>query len=210
MIFEGKSYEQMLGQRHQYFIKRKCRILRSLISKYKGPVLELAAGTGEAQKFLAEDAVCEDVSLSMLQQAQTKGITKLINADATKLSFKDSSFGVVYSFSLFHHLSAEQRRLTLAEAKRVLRPGGILVTFEHNPLNILTQVIVKACPIDREARLVTHTKLAQLKQKQGFKVQEIKFFLLSPVESSFIEKIERHLMKWPLGGQYYVLAKNIK
>ena len=208
--FKGDEYEELLGNKHKYFIKRKCVLLRQIIDKYPGKVLELASGTGEAQQMLGDGAICADFSLSMLHQAGKKGITRLVNADASRLPFKESTFDVIYSFSLFHHLNAQQKVLAIKEARRVLKPNGVFVTFEHNPLNPITQIFVKSCPIDKDAELITHRKLGNLKEKEGFRIIETRFFLLSPKEIKFMEKIEDKLSKLPLGGQYYLLAKNIK
>ena len=45
---------------------------------------------------------------------------------ATRLPYADASFDCVLSSLFFHHLVPEQKQLALAEAFRVLRPGGEL------------------------------------------------------------------------------------
>lgn len=41
--------------------------------------------------------------------------------------FKDSSFGLIYSFSVFSHLSEERHTKCLDEFHRILEPGGLLL-----------------------------------------------------------------------------------
>jgi len=47
--------------------------------------------------------------------------------DATRLEFPDGRFDVVYSIDLIEHLHPEDVPAHLAEARRVLRPGGLLI-----------------------------------------------------------------------------------
>lgn len=48
-------------------------------------------------------------------------------ASATRMPFPSSAFDAVYDHALLHHLDAADRELTVAEYRRVLRPGGLLV-----------------------------------------------------------------------------------
>lgn len=50
--------------------------------------------------------------------------------DATQLAYPDESFDVVFSSMLLHELSLKDIRKVLAEARRVLRPGGVMVNME--------------------------------------------------------------------------------
>jgi SAM-dependent methyltransferase len=49
--------------------------------------------------------------------------------DATKMSFADASFDVVYSHSVFEHII--EVRQALSEVKRVLKPGGVAFIAIH-------------------------------------------------------------------------------
>jgi ubiquinone/menaquinone biosynthesis C-methylase UbiE len=49
-------------------------------------------------------------------------------ADATALPFADASFDTVVSFLMLHHVIEWER--ALAEAARVLRPGGLLLGYD--------------------------------------------------------------------------------
>jgi ubiquinone/menaquinone biosynthesis C-methylase UbiE len=52
----------------------------------------------------------------------------LSKTNAKLLPFADSSFDKVFCLAVIHHIpSAEFRRAFLAEAKRVLKPGGLLI-----------------------------------------------------------------------------------
>lgn len=48
----------------------------------------------------------------------------LVVGDARYLPFESDSFDTVFSYSVYQHLSKENARTSIAEASRVLRPGG--------------------------------------------------------------------------------------
>lgn len=52
---------------------------------------------------------------------------------ADSLAFEDASFDVVWSSMFLHELSKKQRASALAEAYRVLRPGGLMLHMELPP-----------------------------------------------------------------------------
>jgi ubiquinone/menaquinone biosynthesis C-methylase UbiE len=62
-------------------------------------------------------------------------------ADATRLPFPDGSFDVVLSFIMLHHVIDWET--ALAEAARVLRPGGRLIGYDllaTTPMHLLHRV----------------------------------------------------------------------
>ncbi len=62
----------------------------------------------------------------------------MITADATRLDFPDESFDSAGTFTMLHHVPtlALQNKI-LAEAFRVLRPGGALIASDSLPGNDL-------------------------------------------------------------------------
>jgi SAM-dependent methyltransferase len=68
-------------------------------------------------------------------------------ADAARLPFADASFDAVLIRDLLHHLRPDDRAPALAEARRVLKPGGRLTLVEPNrrsPLVLLQAALVRA------------------------------------------------------------------
>jgi len=110
-------------------------LARRLPERPPGEVLEIACGTGIVTRRLRERLspslrlVATDLSKAMLDYARDrldgrKGI-EWREADALKLPFGDASFGaVVCGFGL---MFAPDRQAALAEARRVLAKGGILL-----------------------------------------------------------------------------------
>lgn len=98
-------------------------------------MLDIGCGTGFVIDLLA-DEVEEihgiDPTAAMLSKVDTsRGNITLHEGVAEKLPFEDASFDLVTAYSVLHHLA--DHRPALAEAARVLRPGGVLyVDLEPN------------------------------------------------------------------------------
>ncbi len=95
-------------------------------------ILDLGCGNGRCLDFLKDkkiDYTGIDNSEELIKIARKK--YPQINfqvADALKLPFPDNSFDKVYSIAVLHHIpSGELRVQFLKEAKRVLKPGGVLI-----------------------------------------------------------------------------------
>jgi putative AdoMet-dependent methyltransferase len=101
------------------------------IAAYKGEVgLDLGTGTGNlAGRFMANEIrMCGvDQSIEMLRQCRLKFPvmeTKLGNFLA--IPYLDGKFDFIVSSFAFHHLTDEQKQLSLQEMERVLKPQGRL------------------------------------------------------------------------------------
>jgi SAM-dependent methyltransferase len=103
-------------------------------------VLELGSGPGLTTDVLRErtarlTAVELDPRLaSSLQERMKNTNVEVVEADATAMSFRDGSFSAVLSFTMLHHVpSATLQDQLLAEAGRVLRPGGAFAGTDAAP-----------------------------------------------------------------------------
>jgi ubiquinone/menaquinone biosynthesis C-methylase UbiE len=105
-------------------------------SRAKGDVLELAVGSGRNLPYYPRDVRLTAIELSpaMLELARARAAELSVEVDlrlgdAQALDLPDDSFDTVVStFSL---CSIPDHHKAVAEAKRVLRPGGRLILFEH-------------------------------------------------------------------------------
>jgi ubiquinone/menaquinone biosynthesis C-methylase UbiE len=105
-------------------------------SRAQGDVLEVAIGTGRNLPYYTEGVHLTgvDISPAMLgiasQRASDLGLNvELKEADAQALPFPDASFDtVVCTLSL---CNIPDDRKAVAEMKRVLRPGGLLLLLDH-------------------------------------------------------------------------------
>jgi len=109
-------------------------LVNRLASRSLSRVLEVAAGTGVVTRALASvlpervSIVATDLNQPMLDQASALGTTRPVEwrqADAMQLPFQDRTFdAVVCQFGVMFFPDKTQ---ALSEARRVLRPGGVLV-----------------------------------------------------------------------------------
>jgi ubiquinone/menaquinone biosynthesis C-methylase UbiE len=102
-------------------------------------VLDVGCGTGQSRRIYANRSgrggyyAGLDLSLSALRLARQRSDGGWLQADALRLPFRAASFDLVAFSSVLHHVP--DRRAALAEAARVLRPGGWAFAFDPNLLH---------------------------------------------------------------------------
>lgn len=114
---------------------------------YHAEVLDIGCGAGFISNALAQaghDVTGADPSRSCLQIAEAKDLTgrvRYVCTDVYRLPFSRESFDVVVAMDLLEHVMDPEK--IIAQATRVLRPGGLFIysTFNKNPLSWL--MIVK-------------------------------------------------------------------
>jgi len=109
---------------------------RRLLSGLEGDVVELGSGTGASLPYYerARRVVAVEPDAGMAKRlparvAEAKVPVEVLTAQAEALPFPDASLDAVVA--LFVLCSVEDQGAVLAEARRVLRPGGKLVLLEH-------------------------------------------------------------------------------
>jgi len=123
------------------------------------------------------------------------------------LPYPDASFDLVFVACVYHHIPVEQREHWTAEIRRVLKPGGHLLVFEHNMLNPLTRKVVRDCEFDKDAILLPRRELLCLVGQQPFHAVKARYIVFFPKMLSFLRPAENSLGWLPLGAQYYVHAR---
>ena len=99
----------------------------------RGTVLEIGVGTGRIAVPLREagvDAVGVDISMPMVQRllAKTDGRFPVALGDATRLPFRDGSFGGAIAVHVLHLIPEWER--AVRELVRVLPPGGVILVSQ--------------------------------------------------------------------------------
>ncbi len=107
---------------------------RELLAGVAGDVLEIGAGTGAnlahypaAVDHLVVTEPDRHMRARLLERAPRE--LEVVDARAEKLPFADASFDVVVGTLVL--CSVRDPAASLAELRRVLRPGGRLVYYEH-------------------------------------------------------------------------------
>ena len=126
--------------------------------------------------------------------------------DGLRLPFEDESFDLVYTICVMHHVPPEHWPNFVREMKRVLRKGGLVLVFEHNPRNPLPMRAVNSCEFDEDAVLLPGGTIVSLFEDAGFSSINEQFILSLPAASRILRILDGWVSKLGLGAQYYVSA----
>jgi ubiquinone/menaquinone biosynthesis C-methylase UbiE len=144
-------------------------------------VLDLGCGTGTLA-LLAKRAVPEaevvglDGDPQILEQARAKAAAaglgvRFDHGYSTELPYETASFDRVLSTLFFHHLTSDDKRTTLDEILRVLRPGGQLhvadFTRPSDPLMALGFTVVRLFDGVERTRAHARGELGDLVSEAG-------------------------------------------
>lgn len=160
---QHKKNLAIIGEFPEYFAEYKIKDLANYIRGKSVPasnIFDFGCGIGNSiehfRKYFPESQLCcGDVSTRSMEIARSR-----FSARETYVHIEDSvplpseSQDVVFTACVFHHIPHEEHHRWLLELKRILRPGGVLAIYEHNPLNPLTVRAVRTCPFDVNAKLI--------------------------------------------------------
>lgn len=110
--------------------------MRKILGQARGRVLEIGVGTGRNlphyDPAVTSELVAIDFSPGMLAKARAKSCPvplTLLEMDAQRMTFPDASFDTVVATCVF--CTVPDPVLGLQEARRVCRPGGRVILYEH-------------------------------------------------------------------------------
>ena len=206
------------GETPDFFAEYKVRDVASLVEREGWDknlrVLDFGAGVGNSVPFFAKylpDAqlTCIDVSARSLAVASERfpGMATYQVLDGPVLPFEQTSFDLVFTACVFHHIPISEHDALFREILRVLRPGGMFVIFEHNPRNPLTVRAVSTCPLDENAVLIDAEILRAKIGGAGFSSARSCYRIFFPGILRALRIVEPLLASLPLGAQYYIVAR---
>ncbi len=206
-----------LGEAPDYYARYKIDELgrRWAASKYPEPesILDFGAGIGNSWPFLAKRfprATISglDVSEKSLAVAERRfpGLARAIIYEGGTIPLPDQSFDLIFSACVFHHIDQNEHIALFSDLKRLLKHGGWIVIFEHNPLNPLTRHIVESCPFDENAVLIPAVELKRRQMAAGLKNIYIRYTGFFPGQFAFLRPLERYMASIPMGAQYYTMS----
>ncbi len=165
--------------------------LTAALRRAEGPVeqlLDLGGGSGRATIAVeADQRVVVDVSREMLRRARTRqpgqtgrrpprasagdsvGPLSAVRGDARRLPVADDGVDAAMAVDAFHHMPEQAQ--VIAEAKRVIRPGGVFVVREFDPSHPLGWLLARGeHAIGMESTFHRPAALADLLAAAGFDV----------------------------------------
>jgi SAM-dependent methyltransferase len=142
-------------------------------------VLDLGCGTATLTLVLKEihpdaEVIGLDADAKAIDRARQKAADAHLQMRfdlglATALPYESGSLDRVLSAFVFHHLTHEQKRQTLAEALRVLKPGGVFALLDFGkPPTRLGSLLAPLLHPGRNARDNIRGRLPELMREAGF------------------------------------------
>jgi ubiquinone/menaquinone biosynthesis C-methylase UbiE len=195
-----------------YFAEMKVKLLKKTEDNVQLKVLDVGCGDGATELYMNKyfpswkiNAI--DVSEKSIDEAKRRNIfnCEFTSYDGKTIPFADGSFDVVFMAGVLHHIDFERHSEIVKEINRVLKNGGRLYLFEHNPLNPLTRHLVNTCAFDKDAKLLKAGYTKKLLVANSFGIRRKNFIIFFPRKGllSLLIFLEKYLQWLPLGGQYY-------
>lgn len=158
-----------------HYLRKRVGLVRALLPS--GLVLDVGCGTGllAAQLQAAGyHVVGVDLAPAMLGAARRRGLAAVFAAHSTALPFPDGAFDLALTVATLHHLETPERvAATIGELARVVRPGGLVLLWDHNPANPYWPIIMRRVPQDHgDERLVPLRELLDDCRAAGLVVEQ--------------------------------------
>ena len=200
------------------FLGSKVRndMLRAFLAPTPGDrVLDLGCGSGRALLWNRDwRSTMAGIDIAPYFAQEARRDVDLLLGDLRRLPFADGTFTKAYSLDVLEHLSPEALRAMLAEAARVLAPGGQLFVYTHARknariaialkwINALARRLERAGLIDlRQERLrksdhlnplADIPELRRVAAESGFRIRKIRYY--TPIAGGLVENILMRLVE---------------
>jgi ubiquinone/menaquinone biosynthesis C-methylase UbiE len=158
----------------EHYLRKRTRFV--LEHCPRGAALDVGCGTGALAARLSDagyEVIGLDPSDGMLEvlRGRAPGV-HAVQGSGTALPFDDDSFDLVLTVAVMHHIADPARvRATLREMVRVMRPGGRVLIWDHNPRNPYWRFLMARVPQDTGAeRLVGEQEIVSGLSSAGARI----------------------------------------
>ena len=185
-------------------------MLRAFLAPRRGDlVVDLGCGSGRALLWNRDwEAQAIGIDIAPYFAGEARRDVDLLLGDLRRLPFADGAVTKAYSLDVLEHLSPEALKSMLAEAARVMAPGGELFVYTHvrrnapiavglRWINLLAQRLERLGLIDlRQERLrksdhlnplADIPELRRVAAETGFRIKRIRYY--TPLVGGFAENI---------------------
>ncbi len=157
--------------RNPVLAPREAELARRVLVRAGERLLEIGCGEGANLHHLREAGALRfgvDYSRARTAFARRATDAHTVTADATRLPFVDGAFDAVLIRDVLHHIGDVGG--VLAEARRVLRPGGRLTLLEPNRASPFILMQAALIPAERGVLRSTPDALAAVLTRAGFHI----------------------------------------
>jgi SAM-dependent methyltransferase len=203
-------------QERDFFTRRKADHLLELSKRLLGDpahlsVVDVGCGVGSTDSHLVgrfKELRGVDTATETIKRAAAHNATVGYQPyDGRALPFEDGIVDLAFAINVIHHVPPVERPAFARELRRIVRPGGLVVVFEQNPLNPLTRFAVSRCEFDEGVVLLTQRSLTRLLVGAGLGVVEQRYIIFSTSDRPRVRAVERSLGWLPFGAQHYVAGR---
>ena len=165
-VYEETIPPHVIGH---YLRKRVAFIQRQLRA---GTIVDVGCGTGLLASRLRDAGyrvVGVDESFGMLKECRTTHAVPCVHGDSSSLPIRSGSIDAAICIATMHHVVGREAIAgSLREMLRIVKPGGRIVVWDHNPLNPYWPIFMKRLPQDQEeTRLVPLGELVSTLRQAG-------------------------------------------
>jgi SAM-dependent methyltransferase len=209
----GNSQDQFIAVKARWLLRREPALKQGSLD-----LLDYGCGTADLMRVLAGLGAratftgC-DVSTGMLAEVakrwpqQLGPVPEIVVQDGASTPFASGRFDVVTISAVLHHVPPAERASVYAEIARVLKPGGRLYVFEHNPRNPLVRYVIARTPIDANAILLDEKEVRHgLLDSAPYHIDS-DYLMFMPPGIAALRGVDRLLAWLPLGAQYVVAGR---
>lgn len=163
---------------HEYYISKRVNLIREICPDTNIKILDIGCGTGTLIYRLSKygyDVWGIDISEKMVEIANKKIQGRVRKGDVLKTDFQDNSFDLVMAIVMLHHLGNYKKvKNAIKEMARIVKTFGIILIWEHNPLNPYWYLLMKKVPQDTgKEKLLPVNIIVKFLQENGIIVKKI-------------------------------------
>ena len=201
----------------KYRLKRRTEEVIKIIKKYYSEAPENIIDLGTADGLMLSEikdsfpsAKCVGIEYSR-ELVEVNSDTRIIilKGDMNSLQIEDNSFEVAIAAAVIEHLP--DPKMMLEEAKRVLKPNGIIIITSPDPFWEHIATMIGHLSPSQHVCLMNIKKIALLLIDVGYEVLEKKKFMISPfgmpLEISVEKLLTRMGLKFMLANQLIAARK---
>jgi len=194
------QYEAILAAQTQffdgdsnYFARYKIELAQQLVGRVEA-ILDFGCGIGRSAPYLREIFPDADI-IGCDPSADSLAIARRENPACRFLSMEelgpDSKFDLVIASCVFHHIPPQDRQMAIRYCYSRLKEGGHFIIFEHNPINPVTRHLVKNCPFDADAVLLSMRETIARMRNERLNIEESSYCLFFPQPLAALRRFEK-------------------
>jgi len=203
------------GENKDYFAVGRVGWLARQLTGLRAEVdacLDFGCGTGSGCQPLLEGLRIKrylgyDPSVDSIHEARQAHEDLPVHFDCLSDNVPSEGFDLAFTNGVFHHIPPDQRAGAVELIWRSVKPGGWFAFWENNRWNPMVHFIMSRVPFDRDALMLFPHQARQLLREAGFEIVLTDYLFVFPSALKFLRWSESALRKFPLGGQYMVLAR---